>query len=75
MPKNKDVFLFTSPKGTVFVSQFGGYLVDDITLSLKVKALEADLVKDGQSFGNGDPPPSPIAIMHPFKLHQLSRCV
>ena len=54
-PNNADVFLLTSPKGTVFVSQFGGYLVDDISLSLKVKALKADLVANNESFVDGIP--------------------
>ena len=52
-PKNKDVFLLNTPKNKVYVSQFGGYLIDDLTLGLKVRALKRDLLADGVKFEEG----------------------
>ena len=53
-PNNADIFLQTVPSLTAFVSQFGGFLVDDITLSLKVKALKADLIANNETFADGE---------------------
>lgn len=35
-PTNRNVFLYNSPSATFFVSQYGGFGQDDITVSLKV---------------------------------------
>ncbi|KAK9815028.1 hypothetical protein WJX73_005278 [Symbiochloris irregularis] len=49
-PKSKDVFLADSPKDTVYVTQFGGFMVDEFTLAAKVKALRQDLDDNEQSY-------------------------
>ena len=38
LPTNPNVYLHSTPGSTFYVSQFGGFLVDDITLSAKVGA-------------------------------------
>ena len=45
-PTNPDLKVVTAPEGTVFVSSFGGFLVDDWTLARKVKALTTALAKE-----------------------------
>lgn len=49
-PTNKDIFIADSGKDKVFVSQFGGFLVDEFTLAAKVKALRRDLDVDNESY-------------------------
>ena len=46
----KDVYLHSTPAATFFVSQFGGFVVDDITVSAKAAALVAKLKARGESF-------------------------
>ena len=40
----------TYPASVVYVSAFGGYLLDDLTLSFKVKALKRALAADNLKF-------------------------
>ena len=49
-PTNPDLKVVTVPEGKVFVSSFGGYLVDDWTLARKVKALTTVLDKEELSY-------------------------
>lgn len=46
----KDVYLHTTPAATFFVSQFGGFAVDDITVSAKAAALVSKLKARGENF-------------------------
>ena len=46
----KDVYLHSTPAATFFVSQFGGFAVDDITVSAKAAALVTKLKARGESF-------------------------
>ncbi|KAK9815181.1 hypothetical protein WJX73_009959 [Symbiochloris irregularis] len=50
VPTSKDVGILTTPKDIAYVTQFGGFMVDEFTLASKVKALQADLRSNGVSF-------------------------
>ena len=54
-PTNSDVWLVEIAECTAYVSQFGGFLVDDLTLSLKAEALKKDLIANGEPFSDGKP--------------------
>jgi len=43
VPSNPDVNIESAGSETFAVSQFGGFLVDDYTLSIKAKALQVSL--------------------------------
>lgn len=49
-PLNPDVWITEVSEGTAYVLQFGGYLVDDITLQRKAKELKDALAAGGESF-------------------------
>jgi hypothetical protein len=49
-PLNPDVFIEDVPENTYYVSQFGGILVDDWSLSSKAKALTSKLDADGVQY-------------------------
>lgn len=51
-PSSPDVHIESAGSETFAVSQFGGYLVDDYTLSIKAKALQAELEKDSVKYEN-----------------------
>ena len=51
-PSNKDVHIESANSEIFAVSQFGGFLVDDYTLSQKAQALQAALESDGVKFEN-----------------------
>lgn len=50
MPSNSQVSIESAGSETFAVSQFGGFLVDDYTLSKKAKALQEALSKDDYNF-------------------------
>lgn len=52
-PLNPDVWITEVSEGTAYVLQFGGYLVDDITLQRKAKELKDALAAGGESFAAG----------------------
>lgn len=49
----KEVFLQSTPAATFFVSQYGGFGVDDITVSTKAAALASKLKAKGEDFVEG----------------------
>ncbi|KAK9841012.1 hypothetical protein WJX81_005306 [Elliptochloris bilobata] len=52
-PTNPAVFLHDTPSATFFVSQYGGFGQDDITISLKANALADKLTTAGENFVEG----------------------
>lgn len=40
-PTSKDVYIHTTPSATFFVSQYGGFGMDDITVSKHVRPFPA----------------------------------
>ncbi|EIE22365.1 SOUL heme-binding protein [Coccomyxa subellipsoidea C-169] len=52
-PSSKDVFIQSTPSATFFVSQYGGFGMDDITISAKAAALAKKLLAKGESFQEG----------------------
>ena len=53
-PNNPDVWVVEIDEGTAYVSQFGGYLIDDVTISLKAKALKEDLTANKEAFDDSE---------------------
>ncbi|KAK9915233.1 hypothetical protein WJX75_006502 [Coccomyxa subellipsoidea] len=52
-PSSKDLFIQSTPSATFFVSSYGGFGMDDITISAKAADLAKKLLKRGESFQEG----------------------
>ena len=52
MPTNPDVHIEDADSEVFAVLQFGGFLVDDFTLSAKAASLQESLVANGVKFEN-----------------------
>ncbi len=53
MPTNPDVYVHSTPAATFFVLQYGGFGVDDITISTKAASLASKLKARGENFVEG----------------------
>ena len=52
-PTNPDVYVHSTPAATFFVLQYGGFGVDDVTISTKAASLASKLRARGEDFVEG----------------------